>query len=783
MRRVESARASACVCALVSLPFIAPVAAENPRRAVLIKAAKPYDALVAAIENGGGSVSHQFEFVDGLAAEVPEPLLPELERLAGSGNVARDEVVQLPAATVDVRSGEPMMAEASADEVLMTSDAAETIDPATYGSVEATLNGLTALHTSGTMGHGIVIAVIDTGYRPLFTHVQPVRVISPGFNFVNAPNEPPAISNLNDPHGTQVAGAAAADTAFCFAATNRFVLTAQQFGVALTNGGCAATARRVPMIGTAPRARILPMKVFPAAGGGALVSRTIAAMEKAIELRVKFEAGDPSGIDVQVVNMSLSGPTNAAARTLVDQTVDQLIEHDIVPVIAAGNDGFSSVTISSPATSFSALTVGAASTAVHERIFRSQFSAPCGLASVPFSQAPACAAAYRPDANIQIADFSSRGPTHDGRIDPNVVANGAFVFTQGGGTTATTTNWVSGTSIAAPAVAGIAAVLRQAVPTATARQIRNAIIMTADPTRIPTATPNDQGAGFVNAAAALALLQTGTVPDTVTTTEFTRSLRENMQAAGRTVYEEVAFVAFAGVRPAQVAEVPFFVHRNAAKLHVRIHSITASLPPAEQNQIFGDDVLLRIQSAAVHRRDRRPIGAPDDGNFFLAPGTERTFTFDRPEGGVWRITGSGDWTNRGNVSFTVEVWTDEESWPQHTAKADIFEGDQHTYSLAVPAGTASLDVRLTWSNMEERYPVADLDVSLTSPTGAVVNGCSGVRAPELCTVPNPAAGTWTLKVLGFNVPRFGIPGGSETYTLRVAADDVVLSVPKAKAAK
>jgi hypothetical protein len=251
-----------------------------------------------------------------------------------------------------------------------------------------------------------------------------------------------------------------------------------------------------------------------------------------------------------------------------------------------------------------------------------------------------------------------------------------------------------------------------------------------------------------------------------------------MGRAGRLVYEDVASVAFTGVRPAEVAEVPFLVPANTETLHVRIHSIVPSLPLAQQNQLFGDDVFLRIQSAAVHREDRRPIPPPPPASqstsFFLAAGADRTFTFERPEAGVWRVTPTGDWTNRGDIAFTVEVWVTQESFPQHTVKADIIQGAQHEYKVNVPADTAALDVRLVWSNMEGRYPISDVDVILTPPTGAAVNSCSTNRTPELCSVTTPAAGTWTATVIGFNVPTFGIPGDGETYTLRMAADGVVL---------
>ena len=49
------------------------------------------------------------------------------------------------------------------------------------------------------------------------------------------------------------------------------------------------------MIGSAPGASIFPIKVFPAAGGGAPSSRVIAAMEAAIDLRQKFDTASPAG--------------------------------------------------------------------------------------------------------------------------------------------------------------------------------------------------------------------------------------------------------------------------------------------------------------------------------------------------------------------------------------------------------------------------------------------------------------------------------------------------------
>ena len=118
------------------------------------------------------------------------------------------------------------------------------------------------------MAPEIVIAVIDSGYRPIKVHVAPSRIIAPGLNLVPGATEPPAISDLNEPHGTFVSGMAAANVAFCFSAANRFVVVAEFYGGAFASPPCAATARLVPMVGSAPGASIFPIKVFPAAGGG-----------------------------------------------------------------------------------------------------------------------------------------------------------------------------------------------------------------------------------------------------------------------------------------------------------------------------------------------------------------------------------------------------------------------------------------------------------------------------------------------------------------------------------
>jgi subtilisin family serine protease len=99
-----------------------------------------------------------------------------------------------------------------------------------------------------------------------------------------------------------------------------------------------------------------------------------------------------------------------------------------------------------------------------------------------------------------LASFSSRGPSTDGRIKPDVVAMGktnTYFHPDGSLRTG------DGTSFSCPLVSGLAACLLQAAPQATAIQIRDAILQSGD----RHANPDSEfGHGLPNAAQSLAFL-------------------------------------------------------------------------------------------------------------------------------------------------------------------------------------------------------------------------------------------------------------------------------------
>ena len=188
----------------------------------------------------------------------------------------------------------------------------------------------------------------------------------------------------------------------------------------------------------------------------------------------------------RIQNASWGGPTgwtdSYGGYTQQDQDVDTFLwQHkDHLFVVSAGNSGTDSTprdgvvdrdSINTPGTAKNVLTVGAS-----ESTRSSGGYNPGGRCSTwgtcwpnSFAAVPLNADRLSDNPN-GIAAFSSRGPTNDGRIKPEIVAPGTNILSARSHDPAAGTGWGAynadyayngGTSMAAPMVSGLAALVRQ----------------------------------------------------------------------------------------------------------------------------------------------------------------------------------------------------------------------------------------------------------------------------------------------------------------------------------
>ncbi len=725
---------------------------------VIIRTAKPYSSLVLAIEQRGGKVTHQYRYVNAIAAEIPDAAMQSIRAVLPSGAVAKDLMVELPNVALDRRTGSRLAAEDEAMEVA-TLDTGElsalgSASPDAY-LINNTLMNLGAVHGGGFLGQGMKVAVIDTGIRPGFPHIGLDGSVIGGEDFVG---DGKGYSNpANNGHGTFVAGMISANVVFNFATSSSLLNAVKTYC-----SSCVTNTTRIPMVGSAPLSSIYALRIF-APTGGAPTSRIIAAMERVLELRENFDNGmaetlKPDGrydaLNIKVCNMSLGGTTTFAGRDLEDELTNAFLQRDIVLVTSAGNAGPSGTTGGSPATGFGSLAVGASSSPVHERILRQlQLSSDLG---------PLRGQLFRPFGGIQTAYFSSRGPTADGRVNPDIVANGFASFGQGLSGGATSINIASGTSFSGPSVAGVAAVLRQAVPTATARQLRNALVMSANPNLIQDGSgPEDRGAGYVDAASALQWLQSGAAPDTP---GLAGGMNPNVKVninQGVGIQSQTGNVTqtVQGLLPGQRYEIYYRVTPNTSAVIVTLSGVVPGNP---QNVLFGDDVILTVHSAKTSA-----IGEGDYKVFEFTQGG--IFVVSNPETGLMRVTLNGDWTNASPIVATVNIVSLKDPIPHFTAQSKLADGGMKAIPFSVPAGAKKLNVRLSWRTDWGSYPTNDIDMYLVDPDGDTNLEGAMLNNPEQVDISNPKTGAWMAIVDGF-----AINTGDDKFELRIELDGKVL---------
>ncbi len=241
-------------------------------------------------------------------------------------------------------------------------------------------------------------------------------------------------------------------------------------GIAAGNGVASAGKHK----GVAPDANLVGVRISN-------VSEAIKGIQWVIEHKDEYNIG--------VINMSLG---DFALRSYKDdpwaQAAEKAMEAGIVVCVAAGNDGPSEFNINTPGIHPDVITVGA----LDDK-----------------------GTLDRKDDTV--ADFSSRGPTQVDRLHkPDLLAPGVNVFGPlSPGSHLDTPDVphdgqkyfaISGTSMATPMVAGMAAILLQANPKLTHQEIKEILVRSCD-NYLPD-EPNIQGAGVINAQSALEMATT-----------------------------------------------------------------------------------------------------------------------------------------------------------------------------------------------------------------------------------------------------------------------------------
>lgn len=321
-----------------------------------------------------------------------------------------------------------------------TGDAAA--EAATNSAIE-TVNAPRVWETKGLSGKGITVAVIDSGVAD---HPDLVgRIVAR----VDLTGE----ASNGDPggHGTHVAGL-------------------------IAGNGSASTGA---WTGVAPQANIASVRVIDATGHARL-STIFAGLQWVLRNRSTY--------NIRIANLSFGGVALSGYQSdLLASAAEMLTFAGLTVVVSAGNNGAAGAsTITTPATDPFVLTAGADDT--HNT------------------------AALRDDS---VATWSSRGPTaFDGIAKPDLIAPGRQVIgLRAAGSTldtlypdrrvkatgADTAQYftLSGTSMAAAIVSGVAALYLERRPSATPREVKAQLTATARP--LADVRTAEQGAGVVDA--------------------------------------------------------------------------------------------------------------------------------------------------------------------------------------------------------------------------------------------------------------------------------------------
>lgn len=310
-----------------------------------------------------------------------------------------------------------------------------------YGTslTQAELSQIPVVHDLGINGSGVLVGLLDTGFRWKVTaSIQNTKVIAERDFIQNDDNTANGSGDASnqDSHGTNVLSIIAGNS------------SGNLIGPAYNASFLLAKTEYVP-------------------------SETHAEEDN---YAAALEWMEAQGVDITSSSLGYSIFDNTTfsytyadingSTTIVAKAANLAFERGVITLTAAGNEGNSwgegKGGLSSPGDAFNILTIGAV------------------------------------NSQNEVASFSSRGPTSDGRTKPELAAMGVTVIHAIAGSQSFASG--NGTSYATPITAGVAALLKSAFPHLTNQQVRQIMLESGDNVSNPD---NERGYGLISAKKAV----------------------------------------------------------------------------------------------------------------------------------------------------------------------------------------------------------------------------------------------------------------------------------------
>jgi serine protease len=512
-------------------------------------------------------------------------------------------------------------------------------------------------------GSGVTVAVLDTGYRP---HIDLNANILPGYDMISdtfvANDGGARDSDARDPGDAVSAGECG---------NNNSAQGSSWHGTHVAGTVAAVTNNGEGVAGVAYDAKVVPVRVLGKCGG--LTSDIADGI-------IWASGGSVSGVPANanpadVINMSLGGSGSCSSTT--QNAINQARNNGTVIVIAAGNDNDNANNYN-PGNCNGVVNVASVGRN-GGRAYYSNYGTSIDVA------APGGAQSFANDSEgiLSTHNSGSSSPSSD-----------SYHYSQG-------------TSMAAPHVAGVAALIKQAKPTATPDEIESIL---KSSTRSFPATCNNCGTGIVDAAAAVAAASGGTTPP----------------VGGNELLDGQAQTGLSGAASSDT----FY---------------TMTVPSGATNVTFtmsggtGDaDLYVRSGSKpTTSTYDCRPYKG----------GNSEECSIDSPTAGTYHVMVRG-YSAYSGVSLVGNLTTSGNTGNPQAGGGTVSDisanaGQWKHYTLDVPAGMASFTVTTSGGSGD-----ADLFVKFGSqPTGSSYD-CRPYKNgnAETCTFSNPQAGTWHMSV-------------------------------------